>query len=216
MKPLWTLLSIAALAAFPTLAEAEIIGGVNYADDVAAYTSRIQNYGGTLMTDSTKFWATGAPDADTNGNGYAWDSGEPDYVAGWRTTDAGQYITVQFNAALADVVGDDLTVWLYGGSNASATVLASTDGVAFTEIGSISGGTPGYIRAETFDFNGLFTGDVHYAKVLRVTSGPNTGMFFDAFGGTAVPEPGTIALLSAAGLTGLLAHGKRKRKGDVS
>jgi hypothetical protein len=202
--------------AFPLSAKAEVIGGVNWADDVAAYTSRIQNYGGVLMTDSTKFWVTGEPDADTNGNGYAWDAGEPDYVAGWRTTDAGQYITVYFNTGLADVLGDDLTVWLYGGPNASATVLASTNGVAFTEIGSVSGGTPGYLRAETFDFDGLFTGDVHYAKVLRVASGSNTGMSFDAFGGTAVPEPGTIVLLSAAGLTGLLAYAKRKRKGNVS
>ncbi len=169
-----------------------------------------------MMTDSTKFWVTGAPDADTNGNGYAWDAGEPDYVAGWRTINADQYITAYFNTGLADISGDDLTIWLYGGPYANASVLASTDGVDFTEIGSITGGTPGYLRAETFDFDGLFTGDVHYAKVLRVTSGPNTGMFFDAFGGAAVPEPGTMALLSAGGLMGLLAYGKRKRKGNAS
>lgn len=214
MKLLWTLLSVAALMAFPMIAEAAIISGVNYADDVTEYTSNIQNYGGTLMTDSTKWWVLGQPDADADGNGYAFDSGDPDYVAGWRSAAPGEYITVHFNIGLANVVGDDLSIWLYGGPNANASVLASINGVNFTQIGSIGGGTPGYFREEKFDFGGL--SDVHYVKVLRVASGPKTGMFFDAFGGVPVPEPGTMVLWFTGGLMGLLAYGKRKWNGNAS
>ncbi len=199
MKSLLTLLSIAViLTILPLVAEAEVIDGVNWADDVADYTENIQNYGGTFMTTATEFWVTGAPDADTNGNGYAWDDGEPDCVAGWRSGAAGEYLIVHFDAGLMDVSGDDLTIRLYGGSIASCTVLASTDGTDYTEIGSIGGGTPGYLSNETFGFAGQFTDDVHYVKVLRGANGSQTGMFFDAFGGTAVPEPGTMTLLLAA------------------
>jgi len=186
------------LCATAAMAAASIRQGVNWADEVVDYSSKIQNYGGVLMSDATKFWGTGAPDADANGNGYAWDIGEPDYVAGWRTTDAAQYIIVKWDVGIADLSGDDLTIRMYGGPSASATVLASNDGVDFTQIGTIGAGTPGYLRDETFDFAGLFTDDVHYVKVLRVTSGPQTGMFFDSFGGT-VPEPTTMVLLIGGG-----------------
>ena len=214
MRLLWTLLSIAALTAFPAIANAEVILGVNYADDVAAYSANIQNYAGTLMGAPTEFWVTGAPDADVNGDGVV----ENDFVAGWRSSAPSEFITVHFNTALTNLLGDDLSIWLYNGPKASATVEVSTDGVDFTSIGSISGdGTSsGPFRAEMFDFDGLFVGDVHYVKVSRVTIGSGTGMFFDAFGGTAVPEPGTISLLSAAGLVGLIACAKRKRNGNAS
>ncbi|MCD4727830.1 MAG: hypothetical protein K8R46_09220, partial [Pirellulales bacterium] len=168
MKSLLTLLSIAvALTILPLIAEAEVINGVNWADDVDAYTTNIQNYGGIFMDATTEFWVVGAPDADTNGNGYAWDDGEPDYVAGWRSGAAGEYLIVHFDAGLVDVSGDDLTICLYSGPKADCTVLASTDGTDYTEIGSIGGGTPGYLSNETFDFDGRFAKDVHYVKVLR-------------------------------------------------
>jgi len=213
MRLLWTLLGIAALAAFPAIVQAEIVGGVNWADDVVDHSANIQNYGGTMMSESTEFWAVGAPDADADGNGYAFDSGDHDYVAGWRTTNADQYLIVYFKTALTDVLGDDLTIRLYGGGKASATVLASSDGEEFTQIGSIGGGTEGRLRDEMFDFNGLLADEVHYVKVSRATIGPGTGMFFDAFGGMAIPEPGTFVLFSFAGLAGLLVCAKRTRKG---
>ena len=66
--------------------DAEVIGGVNWADNVTAYTSNIQNYGSTAMDATTEFWVTGMPDADTDGNGYVWDAGDSDTVAGWRSS----------------------------------------------------------------------------------------------------------------------------------
>jgi len=174
---------------------AAVVGGVNWADSVYDYTSYIQNYGGTLMTASTEFWVTGPSDADADGNGYAWDAGDPDNVAGWRTINTDQYIVMQWQIGVADVPGDDLTIRMYGGPSASANVLASEDGTNYTHVGTIGGGTPGYFRDETFDFTGLFSSDVHYVKVLRVASGPQTGMFFDSFAG-GVPEPTTLVLLT--------------------
>lgn len=199
MKSFLTLLSIAAaLSALPMVAEAEIINGVNWADDVNNYSVNIQNFFGTKMDASTEFWVTGAPDADANGNGYAWDEVDPDYVAGWRGGASGEFIIVHFDIGLVDVSGDDLTIRCYGGPKTNCTVLASTDGANYTEIGSIEGGTSGYLSNETFDFDSQFAEAVHYVKVLRVMVGKDSGTFFDAFGGTSVPEPGTIVLLMTA------------------
>jgi hypothetical protein len=180
-------------------ADAAVVNGVNWADNVAAYSANIQNYGGTLMTTATEFWVLGPSDADADGNDYAWDAGDPDYVAGWRANAPDEYLVVEWILGLSDNAGDDLTIRLYGGSSASANVLASTDGVSYTQIGTLGGGTPGYFRDETFDFAGQFGGDVHFVKVERVGNGSNTGVFFDSFGG-AVPEPTTLALLAAGGL----------------
>jgi hypothetical protein len=169
-----------------TPAEAEIIDGTNWADLVDNHTANIQNYNGVLMDNSTEWWVTGPPDADVNENGYAWDAGDEDTVAGWRTTNADESIVVYWETGLPDREGDDLWVHLYGGPAASSHVYASADGTTFHLIGTIGGGTPGYLRAETFDFSGLIDGCVHYVKVLRVASGPQTGTFFDAFGGGVI------------------------------
>lgn len=204
MKSLLTLLSIAvALVVLPLVAEA----GVIWANDVTAYSTKIQNFGGTKMSEDAayKSWVIGAPDADADDNGYArnWDQDDQHNVAGWKSNAPNEYIVVHFAAGLADVSDDDdLTIRLYGGPDAKCKVLASTDDTygtdttIFTEIGLIGGGDPGYLRDETFEFNGLL--GVHYVKVLRDANGSGTGMFFDAFGGTAVPEPGTMTLLLAA------------------
>ncbi len=200
------------LIALPGNVDAEVIGGVNWADDVADYSSNIQNFNGSIMDDSTEYWVLGPPDADANDNGHAWDGGDPDFVGGWRSNAPGEYITVYFDLGLADGSGNDLSIRLYSGSGAECSVLASIDGADYEEIGAIDGGTTGYLRNETFDFDGAFAEGVHYVKVLRVANGPQTGMFFDAFGGQPVPEPGTILLLSAAGLIGLLACVRRRRR----
>jgi hypothetical protein len=197
MKTFLTLLSVAvAVSVSADVAQADPI----WADDVAEYSGNIQNYGGTMMESSTEFWATGVPDADANGNGYVWDEGiDLDYVAGWRSNAPSEYLVVHFNTALADIAGDDLYIYVYGGSAASANVLASADGASYTQIGTLGGGTSGYLRSEAFDFGGSFSSGVQYVKVLRAANGAKTGMFFDAFGGTAaVPEPGTIMLLLTA------------------
>ena len=202
MKSLLTLLSIAVAV----LASAEVAGAamIDWADDVADYSLNIQNYGGTSMTTATEFWVTRPPDADADGNGYVWDAGDPDYLAGWKSNAPNEYLVVHFDTALADVPGDDLSIHLYGGPSASAIVSASTDGTNYDQIGTLGGGTPGYLRNETFNFDGFFNSDVHYVKVERVGNGPQTGMFFDAFGGTAVPEPAGVTLLvTAAGLLAL-------------
>ena len=178
-------LGAVALVLAPTVAE--IVDGVNWADEVDDYTTNIQNYGGVLMDETTEWWLTGPPDADVNENGYAWDSEDQDTVAGWRTTNPGEYAIMSWEAGLPDLVGDDLWIHLYGGPSADADVLASVDGATFHLVGTIGGGTPGYLREEAFDFAGLFETCVRYVKVLRVASGPQTGLFFDAFGGSVFP-----------------------------
>jgi len=191
-----------------TVAEAAVIGDANWADGVYDYSSHIQNYAGTLMSGASEFWLTGPSDADADGNGYAWDAGDPDYVAGWRTTHAGEYVVVQWDLGIPDLTGDDLAVHLYAGPLASANVLASVDGGTYTRLGTIGGGTPGCLGDVTFDFAGLFDDDVHYVRVDRVTSGPNTGMFFDSFAGV-VPEPATLTLLGCGAAMFL---GRRSRR----
>ena len=193
-------------------AQAEVIGGMNWADSVVAYSANIQNYGFQMMNSATEFWVLNEPDADTNDNGYTWDDGEPDYVAGWRGGTEGEYIIVHFDTALTDVDGNDLNIFCYGGSSASCTVSVSNDGITYTDIGTIGAGTPGYLVNVGFDFDGLFADDPHYVKVLRVAKGSGTGMFFDAFGGAAVPEPGTMALLSIACVVGLFICARRRRQ----
>ncbi|MBN1393979.1 MAG: PEP-CTERM sorting domain-containing protein [Pirellulales bacterium] len=209
-----SLVAVAFLIVLTPLAEAAVIDGVNWADDAYAYSASIQNFGGTKMSEDAAYeaWVVGPPDADANDNGYAWDEGDPDYVAGWRANAPSEYLVVYFDAGLADVEGGDLTVWFYCGPDAEGMLSASTDGSDYVNVGSFGGGESGYLQGESFDFDGLFEGSVHYVKVARETNGKDTGMFFDAFGGTAVPEPATAVLLSAAGLIGLLAYAVRKRK----
>jgi hypothetical protein len=177
------------------VASAAVIDGVNWADDAVAYSANIQNYGGELLSDATKWWITGPPDADANGNGYAFDSVDQDAVAGWRSAAPGEYITMYWATGIPDVPGDDVTLRYFAGPNALADVYASVDGVSFTSLGVIGGGTSGYFRDATIDLGGFFAADVHFVKVVRAASGPNTGMFFDAFAGVVVPEPAGLTLL---------------------
>ncbi len=209
MKKLMSVAMVCAVAIVAgQAASAAVVGDTNWADGVHAYTSNIQNYGGTLMSPATEFWLIGPPDADANGNNYAWDSGDPDYVAGWRSSAPDEYIVMEWFLGIPDVPGDDLVIRYYAGPGAAANVLASVDGVSFKAIGTIPSGTPGYLVDAAFDFAGLFSGGVHYVKLERTASGPQTGLFFDAFGGV-VPEPATISLL---GCGSVLLMRRRRRK----
>jgi len=202
------MIACALLGSMAIPASAAVVNGTNWADSVGAYSGNIQNYGGTMMSSGTEFWLTGEPDADADENGYAWDVGDPDYVGGWRASAPSEFIVMEWNLGIPDLVGDDLTIRRYGGPSASANVLASVDGTSFTPIGTIGGGTPGYLTDATFDFAGLFADDVQYVRVERIGNGPQTGMFFDAFGGI-VPEPATLSLLGI-GAVALLRHRKHK------
>jgi hypothetical protein len=208
---LFCLAAVSGFAFTTTILQGAVIEGWNWAESVTAYSDKIQNYGGILMDDSTTFWLTGEPDADVDGNGYAWDDGDLDYVGGWRTSDTDQFITLCWEDGIADVTGDDLVLCLYSGSKASANVLASVDGIFFTQVGTVGGGTAGILTQQYLDLDGLF-GDqvVYYVQVQRVAIGAQTGMFFDAFGAASVPEPGTF-MLFAIGLAGLFVFRRRRR-----
>jgi hypothetical protein len=157
---------LAALSsAFTGPANAVLINGQNWADSVPVWSGNVQNYAGVLMDAGTTWWLTSSGTAS---------------------------ITVYFDTALDDILGDDLVIHIYGGSKASASVWASSDNVSYTDIGSIGGGTPGYFRDEVFDFGGAID-NVHYIRVDREVSGSKTGMFFDSF--ASVPEPATMLLL---------------------
>lgn len=175
-----------------TPATALVADDINWADEVVDYSANIQNYSGVLMDVTTEWWLTGPPDADVNGNGYAWDVVDQDTVAGWRSTYAGEYVTVYWEAGLPDLAGDDLWIHLYSGPYAEAEVSASVDGTAYVVIGALGAGTPGYLRQESFDFAGLFETRVYYVRILRTASGPQTGMFFDALGGGVSPALGDL------------------------
>ncbi len=197
MKSLLMALSIAgAVLASAQVARADLI---DWADDVEAYSSMIQDYGGTIMDESTTWWLAGPPDGDDT----------HDFVGGWRSNAPDEYILMHWDTAIPDVPGDDLVIRRYGGPSAEANVLASVDGSTFTNIGTISGGTPLVFQEDWLDFDGQLEGNVSYVKVERVANGPKTGMFFDAFGGTAVPEPATMALLLTA--AGTFGFWRRKR-----
>ena len=200
-KTLNRLFSLLVISALATSSQAALISGQNWADSITSYTSQIQNYGGTLMDDTTKFWVLGQSDADQTGNMHAWDfdDGDMDYVAGWRGNSANQEIVVGFNTALDDIAGDDLVIRMYCGSKAKAIVSVSQDNLSWTQIGDITGvslqipGKPGFLYDAAFDFSGLFLGDAYYVKVHRETVGSGSGMFFDSF--ASVPEPATMLIL---------------------
>jgi len=179
-----TLLTLLA-AVLTSSGQAAWVDGVYWADSVDGWTGLIQNYGWTLMTEETTWWITGPPDADVDGNGYAWDAIDNDTVAGWRSTGSAS-ITVEFIEAIRDVEGNDLVIKKYGGSSASGNVLASSDGISFVQIGTLGTGTPGWFTEDYFDLAGLVD-NVHYIKLERVATGPGTGMFFDALGSVAQP-----------------------------
>jgi hypothetical protein len=175
-----------------TCARAELVAGWNWADSVTDYSDNIQNFGWTLMDASTTWWLTGPPDADST----------HDYVAGWRSNAPDESIIMQWDAGIPDLSGDDLLIRLYAGAGALASVSASADGDTFVLLGTIGGGTgAGNFFDVTFDFAELLSHDVHYVKVARGTNGSGTGMFFDAFGGVPVPEPGATTLLAIGAAT---------------
>jgi hypothetical protein len=192
------------------LANAGLVGGQNWADTVEAWSGNIQNYNGTAIGADALAYALGPPDSDVDGNGYAWDTGDNDYVAGWKASGSASF-TLRFEIALLNIEGDDLAVKVYGGPNCQGDVYGSVDGSSFELIGSIEGaesqipGKPGFFhnpgatgleRYSTLDF-GAFD-NLHYIRFDRVVSGSGSGMFFDSVGG--VPEPATIFLLGAGWL----------------
>ncbi|MBN2216436.1 MAG: hypothetical protein JW719_03570 [Pirellulales bacterium] len=171
----WFICVVVAAMAVPVVATdsiAVLVDNQNWADEVANYSDAIQNYGGIVMDESTTWWLTGPPDADAG----------HDFVAGWRSDAPNEYIVMHWTTPLDDRPGNDLVIRMYGGLKASADVLASVDGETYLGIGTLSGDALYTFQTQSFDFDGRLGDGIAYVKVPRVGNGPQTGMFFDAFG----------------------------------
>jgi hypothetical protein len=170
--------SVASAVAHGALSE-----GVYWADEVSAWTGNVMNFGGELMTDATTWWLTGRPDADVDGNGYAWDPVDHDYVGGWRHcgSSGDESFTVYFEAPIRDVDGPDLMIHKYAGPNAAASVWASSEDADYVQVAELGGGAGGYFVDVWVDLAGL-ADDVHYVRVVREANGPQTATFVDALG----------------------------------
>jgi hypothetical protein len=203
-----TIVILLVIGAFGTTVQARYIKGINWADSVFSYTGKVQSWtdgecGGPepsfmdFNTPATTWWVLGPNDADGNGNMYARDfeEGDRDYVGGWKGKNADQEIIVQFDSGIRDVEGDDVVIRMYCGPIAKASVWASTDGNDYTQIGIIEGqlnqipGVEGELYDALFDFNGLFTGDVHFIRIFREIAEPKSGMFFDSFSTAYIDLP---------------------------
>jgi len=176
------------------LAAADTIGNMQWADQVAGWSGDIQNYAGELMTAETSWWLTGRPDSDVDGNGYAWDEGDSDFVAGWRASGDAS-VTLYFGPGIVDGAGPDFVLHEYAGPNALASVWASDDGVDYVPVGQLGGGQPGYFTDAWFDLAGLLD-IVRFVRVIRESSGSQTGLFLDALG-APLPSVGPDSLTSA-------------------
>jgi len=206
-----TIYILLVILAFGKTVQARCIEGINWTDSVFSHTDKIQSwadgyYGGPgshymdSNTPATTWWVLGPNDADGNGDMYAWDfeQGDRDYVAGWRTGSplhSEQEIVVKFETGIKDIIGDDIVIRMFCGPVAKASVWASIDGNDFTQIGIIEGqlneipGTGGYLYDAFFDFNGIFTDDVHFIRVFREVTEPQSGMFFDSFSTAYIDVP---------------------------
>jgi hypothetical protein len=200
---------------FSGASEARYVKGRNWTDSVGHYTDRIQNYGvggcagGVLMEPTTTWWVLGPNDCDADGDMDAFTedvNGEltidNDYVAGWRgggAANENQEIILGFDYGLEDIPdAPDFVIRLYCGGAARCSIWGSAGGSDindFVRIGEVVGhygeipGTPGKLYDAYFDFNNLFSSDVHYLRVHRESVGSDTGMFFDSFGSAIVTEP---------------------------
>jgi len=68
------------------LTNADWIGNQNWADSLAAWSGNMQNYNGTSIGADALVYVLGPPDSDIDGNGYAWDANDNDYIVGWKGT----------------------------------------------------------------------------------------------------------------------------------
>jgi len=213
-KKLLVSISFLLAAGFAASSQARYIQGRNYADEVVSHTKYVQRFGqsgcsGGIPIDSnspaTTWWLLGKEDCDVDGDMYAFTHDangvitDNDYVAGWKSASpltANQEFVLKFNTPLEDYNDcDDFFIRLYCGGMGKGSVWASGDGNDFTFIGEIVGeydeipGTPGRLYDTYFDFDDKICGDVHYIKLFREVTAPDSGFFVDCIGSAKVMEP---------------------------
>jgi hypothetical protein len=165
------------------LSSAALVSGQNWADTMAAWSGNIQNYNGTETGAIAAAYVLGAPDSDVDGNGYALDACDNDYVAGWKGIGDVSF-TVYFETALLNIDGDDLAVKMYGGPNCQADVYGSVDGSSFEMIvRPVWRSTPQWtlvrsITCITSGLTGLYRARAPACSLMRLAVCPSRRPYF--------------------------------------
>lgn len=170
------------------LAQAEIIGGVNFPSGASSFADAVVSYtvgtGGVTAPFQGSFNALGVPDY-TGANGCASQA-----ACSFVSLGSGGSIVLRFTDNLltgSNSAALDLWVFEIGPDVEDTFVDVSTDGVTWNSVGKVFGGTKG-IDLDTFGF-----GIGSTFGYVRLTDDPNEGAKTGATAGADIDAVGAIS-----------------------